>query len=211
MKRFEPDLEKRGIVLYRILKENKSYKKWMVAVWIFRVLTLLVFAGEILLLVYGLNEERVKPSDVLMMVIFTTIIFCTIPLAISVAIKTRGVFKCMWPYGIQAGGRLMLYEDRLEYIYWKTGPQSPSKYGKKLKLDRVEAFVYKIPKDRIESLEIKNDICFIKGCGNENYTQQGLNFLGEPDNPGYTLEEFSFVVAFTKADAEEKILEWVTS
>ena len=207
MKRFEPDWEKRGIVLYRILKENKSYKKWMVAVWIFRVITLLVFIGEILLLVDGLNKE-LKLYNVLMMVIFTTMIFCPIPLIISVALKTRGVFKCMWPYGIQAGGRLMLYEDRLEYIYWKTGPQSPSQYGKKLQLDSVEAFVYKISKDRIESLEIKNDICYIKGCGNENYTQKGLKFLGEPDNPGYTLEDFSFVVAFTQTNAEEKILEW---
>ncbi|MCR5521336.1 MAG: hypothetical protein K6F44_05455, partial [Lachnospiraceae bacterium] len=84
MKRFEPDWEKRGIVLYRILKENKSYKKWMVAVWIFRVLTLLVFAGEILLLVYGL-KEGVELSKMLIAVIFTTIIFCTIPLTISMA------------------------------------------------------------------------------------------------------------------------------
>lgn len=196
---FTPDLSERK----RILKEVcRNHPQWKVRIGL-AIALFIIAAGVLggfawLLLTHPLTAYGV------FIFILTAIVLGCVPYITALSVKNTAKYKCGFPYTSHANASLLLDEDTLEYVYWLVGPREPAAYSSKHAVYRDEnKFVYRINKNDIYSLVVKDDICTIKGNG---YTQMP-EWLEEDKE---TSKEFSFIMAFEQRDAAKVITEWRT-
>ena len=128
-----------------------------------------------------------------------------VPFFIGLSVKNTAKFKCALPYSSYANASLLLGEDALEYVFWRVGPREPAAYSSKHAVYKDEdKFIYRINKENINSIDIKENICKIKGNG----SVQMPEWAEEDSTVKKTSKEFSFIMAFEQGDVAKIIAEW---
>lgn len=197
---FTPDLSERKRILKDVCRNHPQWKvrfSLATVLFIMAVGVLCGFAG--LLMTHPTSTEGVA--------IFAgaAVCFACIPFAFALSVKNTAKYKCAFPYSGYANASLLLGEDTLEYVFWRVGPQEPAAYSSKRAVYRDEdKFIYRISKTDIHSLDIKGDICKIKGNGKVQMPE----WAEEDSLVKKTSKEFSFIMAFEQRDAARSIAEW---
>lgn len=89
--------------------------------------------------------------------------------------------------------------------FWRVGPREPAAYSSKHAVYKDEdKFIYRINKENINSIDIKENICKIKGNG----SVQMPEWAEEDSTVKKTSKEFSFIMAFEQGDVAKIIAEW---
>lgn len=200
MDTFTPNLSERK----RILKEiSRNHSQWK-ARSVFAVILLIIAIGLLGGTAYLLIEHPTSMEGV-MVFIGAAICFACVPFTFALSVKNTAKYKCALPYSSYANGSLILSDDTLEYIFWRVGPREPAAYSSKRAVYRDEdKFVYKINKKDINFIDIKEDICRIKGNG----IIQMPEWAEEDATVKRNNKEFSFIMAFEQENAINTIEEW---
>lgn len=200
MKTLSPDLSQRKRILKAI---SHSHPQWKGRIALAEILILLA-VGIIGYTVALLIKHHTTIFGIFIFLCAGTCLAC-VPFFIALSVKNTAKYKSALPYTSYANGCLLLGEDRLEYVFWRVGPQEPAAYSSKRAVYNDEdKFVYRINKSDINSIGIKEDICRIKGNG---YIQMP-DWAKEDSTVKKVSKEFSFIVAFEQVNAIETIEAW---
>lgn len=195
-----PSLVKRKHILKEICKNHSKWKlKWGSSIVLLGIsLGILVADGWLLV-------NHPTSSMGVFVFICAGIGYACIPFAISLSIKNSAKYKCCLPYSSYANGTLILGSKTLEYVFWRVGPHEPAAYSSKRAVYKDEdKFIYRINKDSILSINLKNDICYIRGNGKIEMPEWAI----EDETVKVINKEFSFVLAFEQENITKLIEEW---
>ena len=216
MMTFSADLSERK----RILKEYcKSQKKWRVKytirVLLLSIATLFFAAGLTSAIYFGIFTGG--GAFFLVAGIFLSII----PFFVGISLKNTSNYKCGMPYSSYANGTLVINDEELQYIFWCVGPHEPAAYSSSNAVYHDDSkFIYSITKDNLESIDIKNDICYLKGNGKIVFPRGigDINAISKIDMFDKSVKldkfvkrknkEFSFLLAFEENNVEELLKNW---
>lgn len=197
---FTPDLSERKRILKDVCRNHPQWKvRFSLAIVLF-IMAVGVLCGFACLLV-------AHPTSMEGVAIFAgaALCFACIPFAFALSVKNTAKYKCAFPYSGYANASLLLGEDTLEYVFWRVGPQEPAAYSSKRAVYKDEdKFIYRINKTDVHSLDIKGDICKIKGNGKVQMPE----WAKEDALVKKTSKEFSFIMAFEQGGAARSIAEW---
>jgi len=198
MNTFSPSLSKRKNILKTI---SHSHSQWKGRIFLAGVLILLALG--ILSYTVVLNH-RTSTFGIFIFLCAGVCLAC-VPFFIGLSVKNTAKFKCALPYSSYANASLLLGEDALEYVFWRVGPREPAAYSSKHAVYKDEdKFIYRINKENINSIDIKENICKIKGNG----SVQMPEWAEEDSTVKKTSKEFSFIMAFEQGDVAKIIAEW---
>lgn len=209
MKLFTPSLSERK----RILDEIRlKHPKWQTKNTL-SVILKIIAAGIMIFFIWFVATHPVDVIDVLI-ILAVGLIFACIPFISGIAVKKSAKFKCALPYSSYANASLLLYEDRLEYVFWYLGSGDPGAYSSpRQKYADGDKFTYSIPKEDVENLEIKNDICSIKGDSDIKMPDWVYEIFTLEEVFPETVKDhvFSFILAFQEKNVEQTLMEWYRS
>lgn len=198
---FTPDVTKRKRVLKNVCRNHPQWKvRFGVAIALFTVAAGIMCGFTYLLIKHPASIEGV------MLFAATALCLACVPFFLALSVKNTAKYKCAFPYSSFTNASLFLGNVALEYAFWRVGPQEPAAYSSKRAVFRdQDVFVYRIYKTNIQSIEIKGDICKIKGNG----CTQMPRWAEEDCAVKRNSEEFSFIMAFEQGDADRIIEDWV--
>lgn len=200
MNTFSPSLSKRKNILKTI---SHSHSQWKGRIFLAGVLILLAL-GILSYTVVLLVNHRTSTFGIFIFLCAGVCLAC-VPFFIGLSVKNTAKFKCALPYSSYANASLLLGEDALEYVFWRVGPREPAAYSSKHAVYKDEdKFIYRINKGNINSIDIKENICKIKGNG----SVQMPEWAEEDSTVKKTSKEFSFIMAFEQGDVAKIIAEW---
>lgn len=195
-----PVLSERKRIHKNICKKHPQWK-WHITIHAILMFMAVAIAGYSVQIVFRYSEvEGIYIS------LGVAICLGCVPFFTALSVKNTAKYKCAFPYSSYANGSLILNEDTLEYVFWRVGPREPAAYSSKHAVYRDEdKFVYRISKNDINSIVIKDDICKIKGNGTihiPEWTDEIDEFVKRNNT------EFSFIMAFEQKDVKQIIEEW---
>lgn len=195
---FTPSLSKRKQILKRISHDHPQWKVRISVAIILWITAVAIVAGIISLLILHPTS-----TEGIFIFLCTAVCLACIPHFTALSVKNTAKYKCGLPYTSYANGSLLLQNDSLEYVFWRVGPHEPAAYSSKRAVYRDDdKFTYAISKKDIYSIELKDDICLIKGNGRVKFPE----WAEEDLTVKRTCSEFSFILAFEQ-DATGKIIE----
>lgn len=195
-----PELSARKRILKTVCRTHSQWKARISLAVILLIISISIFIGTAYLLL-----EHPTTMEGVMIFLATSFIFAFIPFAFALSVKNTAKYKCGLPYSSYANGSLILRGDALEYVFWRVGPREPAAYSSKRAVYKDEdKFIYIIKKTDITSIEVRNDICKIKGNG----IIQMPEWAEEDVTVKRKNKEFSFIMAFEQKDADQFIIEW---
>lgn len=200
MKTLIPNLSERKRILKKI---SHSHTQWKGRIAL-SVALILIAVGIMGYTVVLLINHPISTFGIFIFLCAGICIAC-VPFFIALSVINTAKFKCALPYTSYANGSLLLHKDTLEYVFWRVGPHEPAAYSSKRAVYKDEdKFIYSITKKDIRSIEIKEDICKIKGDG----IVQMPEWAEEDATVKRTNKEFSFILAFEQNNADQIIEEW---
>ena len=200
MKTLSPDLSRRKSILKTISHSHSQWKGRIALAGILILLAIGIISYTIVLLI----NHHTTTFGIFIFLCGGVCLAC-VPFFIALSVKNAAKYKCALPYSSYANGSLLLSEDTLEYVFWRAGPREPAAYSSKRAVYKDEdKFVYRISKNDVTSIAIKDDICRIKGNGTIHFP----DWTDEIDEFVKKNTEFSFTMAFEQKNAKDIIEEW---
>lgn len=209
MQQFTPSLSKRREILDGIRRKHPKWKTKKILSWILKIIAAGIMIGIIWLLI-------AQPEDLegTLILLIGALIIAFVPFVLSIAVTNNAKYNCALPYSSYANATLLLYEDKMEYIFWIVGDGDPGAYSsKRQKYLDENKFTYSIQRENLKSLEIKDQTCFLKGEADLQMPDWSYEIFSLREAFPEVVEDkkFSFILAFQEENAKEKILEWYKS
>ncbi len=199
MSEFTSCLAQRKRIHESIARSNKRWKIRMAAVVALCAVSAAVVIGTVVLLV-----RHPTTTEGVFLFCAAGFIFAFIPLICAVSIKNAAKYSCAYPYSSYANSSLTIDGDTLEYTYWLAGRDMRAAYSVPGdSFDKKWCFKYSINAHDIESLEIRDEICFIKGTGIKIAPAE---YTDEDEDKTEWVNEFSFVLDFDNPKAERELI-----
>ena len=195
-----PDLSERKRILNKVSHNHPQWKGRIAAYVVLMLIAAAIICYTAVLLISN-------PTSAFGVFIFLCAAICIacVPFFIALSVKNTAKYKCALPYTSYANGSLLLYDDRLEYAFWRVGPREPAAYSSKRAVYNDEdKFVYSISKKDIKSIVFNDEICVVKGNG----TTQMPEWAEEDATVKRVFKEFSFILAFEQKNSAQIIDEW---
>lgn len=116
MYQFTPDLSERKRLLRNVCRTHPQWKIRISLAVVLFIMAIGVLCGfACLLMAHPTSTEGVA--------IFAgaAVCFACIPFAFALSVKNTAKYKCAFPYSGYANASLLLDEDTLEYVFWRSG------------------------------------------------------------------------------------------
>lgn len=200
---YSSDLKLRRLLLKQIARKNKKYRYGVLI-----SATLYIVAALILLSSFVLLFKHPTTSMGIFVFICIGIIFAIIPFFIAVSINNSNKYKCALPYSSMANEKLLICDDRLEFIYWNVSKDNRGAYSKHEKYRDENKFVYSIYKNDIKKIVFEDETCIIKGKGKIKLPFYLEDDFFNPEDKFETVDSFEFLQCFNKTNIKDVIERW---
>jgi len=200
---YSSDLKLRRVLLKKIARKNKKYRHGVLI-----SATLYIIAALILLSSFVLLIKHPTTSMGIFVFICVGIIFVIIPFFIAVSINNSNKYKCALPYSSMANEKLLICDNRLEFIYWDVGKDNRGAYSKHEKYLDENKFVYSIHRNDIKKIDFEDEICIIKGKGKIKLPFYLEDDFFNPEDKFKTVDSFEFLQCFNETNIKDVIERW---
>lgn len=200
---YSSDLKLRRLLLKQIARKNKKYRYGVLI-----SATLYIIAALILISSFVLLFKHPTTSMGIFVFICIGIIFAIIPFFIAVSINNSNKYKCALPYSSMANEKLLICDDRLEFIYWNVSKDNRGAYSKHEKYRDENKFVYSIYKNDIKKIVFEDETCIIKGKGKIKLPFYLEDDFFNPEDKFETVDSFEFLQCFNETNIKDVIERW---
>lgn len=190
------DIKKRKVIHKAICKGNEEYQSLRMMYLVALAITVIICLFTALTIIFS------KPLTLTVGLLTAGfgICFACIPFFIALSINHTARYKGAYPYSSYANGALMLDDEKLQYVFYKVGPNDPAAYStRKIASNKKRMCIYSIKKEDIQTLVCEDNFCKIIGWGTLKDTLI--------DNTR-RLDEFSFILDFEGDSAESDLKKW---
>jgi hypothetical protein len=200
---YSSDLKLRRLLLKKIARKNKKYRYGVLI-----SATLYIIAALILLSSFVLLFKHPTTSMGIFVFICIGIIFAIIPFFIAVSINNSNKYKCALPYSSMANEKLLICDDRLEFIYWNVSKDNRGAYSKHEKYRDENKFVYSIYRNDVKKIVFEDETCIIKGKGKIKLPFYLEDDFFNPEDKFETVDSFEFLQCFNETNIKDVIERW---
>jgi len=200
---FLPDLKKRKKILKEIAKTNKKWNVYMTIMFLLFICSIAILLSTALLLI----KHPTTPMGIFVFICLGFITAC-IPFFIAISTKNKAKYYCSFPYSSMANEKLLICDDRLEFVYWNVSKDNRGAYSKREKYRDENKFVYSIYKNDIKKVVFEDEICIIKGKGKIKLPFYLEDDFFNPEDKFETVDTFKFLQCFNETNIKNVIERW---